>query len=386
MIRKIIDIKNSFLSASLILVFLIFSCSDQNHKNPLEYALASEDFRIKRVMDSVEQYEVQIRYTQIDRRNDSILFIDFDFQVNPNHYFYPASTVKFPAAVATLEKLNNIDSIDRNTKFYLEGDTIETTFARAIQEIFAVSDNAANNRLVEFLGFDALNKSLRNRGIDSVRISHRLSTTNADEVTTKPMVIYLNDSTASSSKSIISTSPVNLTMEKVLKGKGYYSDDSLYLTPFDFSLKNFYALPAQHGLLKRVIFPETFSKSEQFNLSKNQHSFLLNAMGTLPKDTGYNEKEYYDSYGKFFMYGDSKEPIPDYIKIYNKVGYAYGTLTDCAYIKDTKNNIDFMITATILVNKDEIFNDDNYEYDEIGIPFLAQLGRELYNQELKRKR
>ena len=74
------------------------------------------------------------------------------------------------------------------------------------------------------------------------------------------------------------------------------------------------------------------------------------------------------------------------IKIYNKVGYAYGTLTDCAYIKDTRNNIDFMVTATILVNKDQIFNDDNYEYDEVGIPFLAQLGRELYELELNQNK
>jgi hypothetical protein len=78
--------------------------------------------------------------------------------------------------------------------------------------------------------------------------------------------------------------------------------------------------------------------------------------------------------------------MPKHIKIYNKVGYAYGTLTDNAYIKDTKNNIDFMLTATILVNSDEVFNDDAYEYDEVGIPFLAQLGRELYQLELKRKR
>ncbi len=80
------------------------------------------------------------------------------------------------------------------------------------------------------------------------------------------------------------------------------------------------------------------------------------------------------------------DPMPEHIKIYNKVGYAYGTLTDCAYIHDTKNNIDFMINATILVNSNEVFNDDNYDYDEVGIPFLAQLGRELYEYELKRKR
>jgi hypothetical protein len=39
-----------------------------------------------------------------------------------------------------------------------------------------------------------------------------------------------------------------------------------------------------------------------------------------------------------------------------------------------------MVTATLLVNKNKIFNDGIYEYDEIGIPFLAELGRKLYTK------
>lgn len=80
------------------------------------------------------------------------------------------------------------------------------------------------------------------------------------------------------------------------------------------------------------------------------------------------------------MFGDSKENIPLHIKIYNKVGNAYGTMIDCAYIVDQKNNIEFMLSATILTNKDGIFNDNIYEYDSISLPFLAELGRQLYKK------
>jgi hypothetical protein len=107
-------------------------------------------------------------------------------------------------------------------------------------------------------------------------------------------------------------------------------------------------------------------------------------MQLLPNEAGYDREEFYDSYGKFFMFGDSKENMPKNVTIYNKVGYAYGTLTDCAYIKDETNKVEFLITATILVNEDKIFNDNAYEYDEIGIPFLAALGQELYTIEDKR--
>ena len=337
-------------------------------------------------MDNMEQHELQIRYTQIDRVNGSVVFTDFDFQVDSTNYFYPASTVKFPATVAALEKLNETDSLNRNTRFFVEGDTTETTFAKAISEIFAVSDNAANNRLIEFLGQNDLNERMRKRGVRPIRIAHRLSTSDADNVTTKPLVIYSNDSTTYMTGISVNTPPEPLPINKTMKGMGFYSEDSLYLEPFDFSLKNFYPITSQDALLKRIIFPKAFPKAQQFNISEEQRSFLLESMHTLPGKLGYDTDEFYDSYVKFFMYGDKYDPMPEHIQIYNKVGYAYGTLTDCAYIKDTKNDIDFMVTTTILVNSDGVFDDDAYEYDEVGIPFLAQLGRELYAHELNRKR
>ncbi len=375
----------TLLPLTLLLGLILTSCLFKKQQNPIEEALSSKNPLIKRVMDSLHRHELQIRYTQIDRKKDSIVFTDYDFQVAKNNYFYPASTVKFPVVVATLEKLNELDSLSVDTRFYIEGDSVETTFAKAISEIFAVSDNAANNRLIEFLGQDDVNRRLHTRGIEPFRLAHRLSVPDADDITTKPLVIYLNDSTIATSKSIINKYPTALDLNKIKKRIAFYEDDSLQLGKFDFSLKNYFPIASQHNLLKRIIFPETFPDKERFKLNEAQRKLLLDAMYTLPKNLGYDTSEYYDSYVKFFMFGDSTDPIPDYIKIYNKVGYAYGTLTDCAYIKDVKNNIDFMVTAAILVNDNQVFNDNTYEYDEVGIPFLAQLGRELYNYELKRE-
>lgn len=369
-----------------ICCFILVSCTaEQQNPNFLETALATKDISIKRVMDSIEKYQVQIRYTQIDRRNDSVLFTDYDFQVNDSVYFYPASTVKFPTAVLAMEKINQTDTLTIHTKYYIEGDTIESTVADDVNEIFAVSDNLANNRLIEFLGFETINQSLKIKGIAPVRLSHRLGF-HSEDLRTKPIIIYLNDSTTGITQPILNKTPKPLALFEIEKGRGYYENDEYINEPFSFKQKNYYPLSAQHNLLKRIIFPENFNLNEQFHLNKEQRDHLLNAMHTVPKEMGYDKKEYYDSYCKFFLFGDSKDDIPEHIKIYNKVGFAYGTLTDCAYIKDTKNNIDFLLTATILVNKDGIFNDDVYEYDEIGIPFLAQLGREIYQQELQRKK
>jgi len=365
---------------------LLFSCATYTEDpDLLKMALASDNSKIRNVMDSLAQYELQVRYTQIDRIKDSIIFTDYNFQVNDSNYFYPASTVKILTAVLALEKLNEMDSMDLYTQFYVEGDSMETTFANEISKIFAVSDNEANNRLLEFLGQDRINQSLKNKNIVPVRISHRLSTENAFEVTTKPLIAYLNDSTITWLKPSVNKPAAPLALNRIKKGTAYYEENTLINEPFDFSLKNYFPLSTQNEVLKRIIFPGQFPKSERFNISPDQHSFLLRAMSELPKNIGYDEMDYYDGYCKFFMFGDTRDTIPQYLKIYNKVGNAYGTITDCAYIIDSKNDVEFMLTATLLANKNGIFNDNIYEYEDIGLPFLAQLGREIYNLKIAQK-
>ncbi|MFS4449572.1 serine hydrolase [Maribacter sp. 2307UL18-2] len=376
-------LKNAILYFLLVLILTVGCTDPQSSGNPLEQVLASDHPKIKRVMDSIDEYQVQIRYTQINRSGDSLKLIDYDFQVNEANYFYPASTVKFPIAVLAMEKLNDIDTLDLSTRFYVEGDSVETTFAEAVSQIFAVSDNDANNRLVELLGQDVINSRLSSKGVSPVRIAHRLGY-HSDDLTTKPLIIYLNDSTTATYEGTVNTAAKPLELNEIQKGIGFYEDGELVNEPFDFSLKNYYPVKAQHGVLKRVIFPEQFDESQRFNLSDAQHQYLLKTMHTLPKALGYDPVTYYDGYCKFFLYGDTTEDMEEHIKIYNKVGFAYGTLTDCAYITDSKNNVEFLLTATILVNKDGVFNDDQYEYDEIGIPFLAELGRQLYQFELNR--
>ena len=72
-------------------------------------------------------------------------------------------------------------------------------------------------------------------------------------------------------------------------------------------------------------------------------------------------------------------------KITNIVGLSYGFMIDCARIYDKKNNIEFMLSAVIYANEDGVLNDGKYDYYNVGMPFLAELGRQFYNYELRRK-
>src|SRR5690606_36050571 len=178
--------------------------------------------------------------------------------------------------------------------------------ARSIVEIFAVSDNLANNRLLEFMGQDDLNGRMRRRGVSPMRIAHRLSVPEADRVTSRPLVVYLNDSTTTLLGPTVNAVPEPLQLGGIKKGMGHMVEDSLWSGPFDFSLKNHFPVAAQDALLKRIVFPGAFSPGERFDLSAEQRDFLLGAMSALPRAAGYGPGEYPDSFGKFLMFGDRK--------------------------------------------------------------------------------
>jgi len=98
----------------------------------------------------------------------------------------------------------------------------------------------------------------------------------------------------------------------------------------------------------------------------------------------YDHEKYWDNSVKYLLYGGEKNTAKQGMRIFNKVGKAYGFLIDAAYIVDYDNNIEFMLSAMIHCNSDEIFNDDKYDYDTIGLPFMKDLGQVFYDYELKR--
>lgn len=354
--------------------------------NPIEDVLQSNSKNITTVMDSLPQYEVQILFTEIDSTDNGIKFTDHSFQSDKNTYFYPASTVKLPVALLAAEYVSNNPKLHLDTPYSIQGDSVSHTVADDIRQLFAVSDNEAYNRLYEFLGRDLINERLRLKGLKNTRISHRLSTPNATDQNRKELQFYPSyESPTFIPESLPDSDLIPLELKALSKGNGFIQNGSLIEAPMDFSLKNYFSLQNQHDLMKQFFFPEEFNENKHFKIGPLERIRVKKAMAVLPKNAGYNSNTYYDSYGKFFIYGDSTEPIPEHIKIYNKVGYAYGTLTETAYIVDEKENVQFLLSATILVNRNGIFNDDIYEYEEIGIPFLAQLGRGFYEYVLANK-
>ncbi len=360
------------------------------------------------VLSDLEKFEVQILYTQIDRDQENApKFTSHAFRLDESRYFYPASTVKFPAALLALEKLNDlkigsltkfaslkIDSAYHGQTAVLHDSTAESglpSIAHYIKKIMLVSDNDAFNRLYEFVGQRALNERLWKKGYKNLLLTHRLSVGLPPEQNrcTNPMTFYQNDQILYEQALVCNEHVYENNLQGLRKGLAHYAKGELVEEPMDFSKSNFFSLADQQNIMKALFFPSTVSDSAKFRLTDADYQFLYKYMSMTPGESrfpSYDAAKYYDGYVKFFMFGDSEEKTPKHIRVFNKVGMAYGYLTDNAYIVDFENKIEFLLSATIHVNANQTFNDDNYEYDEIGIPFLANLGRAVYEYELNRKR
>ncbi len=366
-----------------LLPFLLLACTQTKEKiSPLDMVLKKEHPAIKKVMENPKGFEVQVIYTQIDKDSKGkTVFTDYSFQLDAENYFYPASSVKLPAAVLALEYMDKTAGVSATNTYTISRDTLNHSIANDVQQIFAVSDNEAYNRLYELLGRDAMNKSMRSKGLP-IRMAHRLETNNP-ETAQRDTLFFENGKQIGGTED---GSTEKLSVENLSKGKGYIKNDSLISEAMDFSEKNYFPLETQHNTMKRIFFEENFSEAERFQLTNSSKELLKAAMHTVPRKVGYNELEFYDSYSKFFIYGNSRGRIQDHIKVYNKVGYAYGYMTDTALITDEKKDVSFLLSATMLVNENEIYNDDIYEYVDVGLQFFTELGRGLYHYELNRKK
>lgn len=359
------------------------------------------------IINKRKEYKVQIIYTQIDRNENNVpSFKDYYFNVNENNYFYPASTIKMPTALLALQKINelNLPALQRSTPMITGADYSGQTAVyndpttnngcpsveQYIKKIFLVSDNDAFNRLYEFAGQEYINRQLQAKGYRKAAINHRLEVFLSQDENRHTNPVQFRDTAGN----IIYDEPgqFNQTLYEErndLVGEGYYKSDVLINEPMNFSVKNRIALPELHSILRSIMFPEFVPEKQRFNVTSGDYHFVRKYLSQLPSETispAY-DSTYHDAYCKFLLLGgDEQAKLPEGVRIFNKVGDAYGFLLDIAYIVDFNNKVEFMLSAVIYCNSDGILNDDRYDYRQTGYPFMKHLGEVIYQHELTRKR
>ena len=377
-------------------ILLLAVCSSllSCNSNPIELVLKSDPY-FKEIIKDKEDYEIQVMLTKVNYDNTKIDFQNYQYQHDENQYFYPASTIKLPIVVLTLKKINELRSkgsditlkskIILNTKdnysnFKLQ-DSI-TSFQNIIADIFLVSDNSASNILIDFIGYNYFNDEMQNAGFDKTYLNHKF---NPDPYVNSTWQISDLDNNIISSindnQKIIKADDKTNGLDK---GERRYFNGEILDESLNFSEKNRFSITDMHNLIKYIFYPEIFDKANTFNLNVEDYDFIRYWMSRFTyEDIGekfIGDENFFETYNKFFIHGDEQSVSNEQIRVYNKIGQAYGTSIDNGLIKNYQNNVEFILTSIIYTNKNKVINDNLYEYDDIAVPFLAKLSRAIYKE------
>ena len=369
---------------------LLLSIGCSFSSDPIKSAFKEDKF-LRKIIKDKDNYEIQILYTEVSKnRLGQTEFSNFQFQLNDEKYFYPASTIKLPIAVMALSKINELRAeglnisikskiqltLINNKKEIIIKDSI-TSFQNLIADVFLISDNSASNVLIDFIGYNYFNSSMNDSGFKNTYLNHKF---NPDPFVDSTWIINTLDNEIISSNKNQTNVTTSSNISNLKKGKKRFLDGEIENKSLDFSLKNRSSLTDMHNIMKNLIYPDISSST--FNLNVEDYDFLRYWMSRFThEDLGakyIGDPKFFNSFNKFFIYGNDTILSNADVRVYNKIGQAYGTSTDSAYIKNYKEDIEFFLTATIYTNKNEIINDDIYEYGDTAIPFLSRLSKALY--------
>lgn len=373
--------------------------------------LLKDDSKVfTKVVSDPDRYKLQIIFTQINRNKNNLPVLKHHtFNLDTSEYFFPASMVKVPTVLCALEKLNElkIDGLTRESMMSVRASHDcqtstqqqeyskkygKPTMLHYIKDVFVASGNVSFDRLYEFVGQKDLNERLWKKGYRSCQITQRYGhfCTYEENRYTNGLSFYdengkeVYKQAAQKNEEVYKKNLKNVYLGRSKK----LADGTVREEPWDFTQSNFMSLKDMHEVLMAIIMPMVMPKNKRFDLKKDDYRIIHKYMSMTPpesKDPVYDE---YYNYGrmKYILYGNEKSRLDTNIRIFNKVGQALGFLTDCAYIVDFENQVEFVVSATIYVNEDNVLGDGSYEYLSVGMPFLKRLGEILLKNERERKR
>ncbi|MCX7606130.1 MAG: class A beta-lactamase-related serine hydrolase [Bacteroidia bacterium] len=356
----------------------------------LERLLRERAPNLQPYLRAAKTYRLQIIYTQVNRdgQNRPILK-HYAFRLDTTEYFYPASLVKLPLIALALEKVERLKGhgITVRTPMSLQPEkkgclarppTQMYSMADCIRRQLVYSDNPTFDYLYAFVGPAHATHSLRQKGYTSVYFAHRLGRScTPEENRCVEGVLFHREG----------KEPYRLPPTCTDNFPPHPYEGHPYLLP---SQSNALSLKDAHALLISLLFPQAVRPRERFQLSSNDYHLLRRYLSMYPseaKDPDYNLREYHDGIRKYFLAGADTTPIPSRIRIFNKVGMAYGYLSDVAYIVDFDLGVEFFLSAVIYIGEGTPGYPSAQGYAwSTGLHFLRELGWVLYRYETGRRR
>lgn len=323
-------------------------------------------------------------------------------------YAYPANALGLVVAVAALADLEERRakeprlSMDTPLAFHplFAGQAVEDrdashqdggtiTLRHEIRKLFLASDDAAFNRLYEYVGRDALAKRFERAGLSTARVVHRASVSRDEDGERRAPRI---DFVLSDTERV--TIPERASKLKVVDSRargvhvgGAYVDGTRRVdAPMSFARWNSISLVELQDALARLVEPALALDGEPWAISGEARSTLLSIAAEYPsasRDPRYPKAEFPDENARFVLPGLERVAPRATWRVAGSRGRALGFSTENAWIVHLPSGRGAYLAATIHTNADGVVNDGVYEYDTVASAYFAALG-EIVGRELAR--
>ena len=397
-----------YLLSFLFLSSFSLSHAQNKNENALMEIMKQHPAQFDSVLAHKEKYRLQIVYTRIDRDAKNQPHVTTWCLDTGKYYYYCASMIKLLEIPLAMEKIDHIKKslgVSIYDSMVVSGDACGDvgevnyqkranfcTPAQMIKEMLLISNNHAFNPLYDFLGQGYFNRRAHELGFTSAVITNRFAACDTFQNRTTSAVDFYDRKTGK--LKYVQSAVVNLDQPEVkgmntVVGKGFLNGTTID-PPKNFNHNNYISLWDLHKLLVHLTLPKLQPHKQQLHLSNEDYAFIHRYMGMYPRESllpKFDSVDGHDDKFKFFMTAaDPTGKAPEGVRIFNKVGQAYGFVTDCSYFVDTANKVEFFLSCSMYVNKDEILNDGVYEYETIAMPFFRNLCNAVYSDELARNK
>lgn len=356
-------------------------------KDPLaERLLSGGGAVLKSVLANPEKYRFQVLYGVV-REGPTPSIERYGYRTDAEYYF-PASSMKMPIALATYDRLAAL-RLPRAATIRIHpvsggGEPYVTTLERETWRALIVSDNASANRLLGIVGHREANETLWSLGLRSARVRHGFSTGGEmDPPEASPRIEIVQQPTAGDAPVEIGARRSDLKLPandatSLEIGRAKIVDGRREDGPLSFADKNAIRLRELQDTLVRIMRPDLLPAGSPADPgTKEDLAYLRQALGTLPSASGlagYERNVVADYQLIPFLRGLERVKSRAKFQIFTKVGQAYGFLIANAYVVDKETGRSFFLVAAIYANPDEVMNSDNYGYDQTSFPALADVG------------
>ena len=340
--------------------------------------------RLLRFLENANEYGLQILFTQF--QCDQLLTYEFE-TYSPTPWFAPASLVKLPLAALLLEQLEaaNVDWSSAKLAFPGMPDCAERAselrqpqaVTRLIERALVLSDDSAYCALFDALGPQHIAERMRQMRHLEVRIQARFGACGPENSKiTGPVQLFsasgkLVSTTAARAPFSLVSAPIPIKIGRAWMQAGRRIEGAK-----DFTTSNSAPLRALHEMMLALMRPELVKPNQRFQISERARQFLLTGMRLNPSESKYSDATEAKLDRTFFrLLGVADGQWPKDLLLENKVGWAYGYLSDMAHLKQGKNEC--FVSCKMYLNSDGVLNDGRYEYESIGRPMMAEIGRLL---------